>query len=330
MDFSGLGGTKAVLSLMDKLQLTCEQKEQFAQALLKGQAGKVVLVPTPHTPEQGLRAFLQAEEVPLLPSPEWLSADMVLLSPEIKPGKLPGFSEGFFYPLDLSSAWETSALSLLIQQGFSPQRFLDLCAAPGGKSFLTASLLSPQEHFANEIEATRLPILRHNLKRCGLVRSLYTQRLDPRVWAELAPESFDLIWVDAPCSGQSLLAKGIKNPGCFHSALVKGNAKRQRRILRHACECLATGGFLGYSTCSYSVEENENNVAWLLKNVPELSVLSVPSLSPWASCLSDTPQYRLMPFHEQGAGGFVVLFQKKGSLPDTLPPLPEELCAYPL
>lgn len=151
----------------------------------------------------------------------------------------------------------------------------------------------------------------------------------PDQWAEQAPGCFDLILADAPCSGQSLLAKGIPNPGCFHAAATGGNAKRQRGILLAALQCLVPGGFLLYTTCTYAPEENERNVLYLLKRHPELETVSVPELEPFHSGLTEEACYRLMPFHGAGAGGFTCLLHKKGEKPP-LPPLADELLAWPI
>lgn len=67
-----------------------------------------------------------------------------------------------------------------------------------------------------------------------------------------------------------LLAKGIPNPGCFNPSVTGGNAKRQRGILAAALQCLAPGGYLLYTTCTYAPEENERNVLYLLKRCPDL------------------------------------------------------------
>lgn len=203
-----------------------------------------------------------------------------------------------------------------------------MCASPGGKSILAQARVAPREHIANEVHPRRLGILRHNLLRCGFL-NLYTQRLRPDQWAEQAPGCFDLILADAPCSGQSLLAKGIPNPGCFHAAATGGNAKRQRGILLAALQCLVPGGFLLYTTCTYAPEENERNVLYLLKRHPELETVSVPELEPFHSGLTEEACYRLMPFHGAGAGGFTCLLHKKGEKPP-LPPLADELLAWPI
>lgn len=198
----------------------------------------------------------------------------------------------------------------------------------GRKSILAQTRVSPQEHVSNEVHPKRLGILRHNLLRCGFT-NLYTQRLRPDQWAELAPGCFDLILADAPCSGQSLLAKGIPNPGCFNSSVTGGNAKRQRGILLAALRCLAPGGFLLYTTCTYAPEENERNVLYLLKRHPDLHTVTVPELEHFRSSLTQEACYRLMPFHGAGAGGFTCLLRKEGGHPLPLS-LPDELKAWPI
>ena len=151
-------------------------------------------------------------------------------------------------------------------------------------------------------------ILRHNLLRCGFT-NLYTQRLRPDQWAELAPGCFDLILADAPCSGQSLLAKGIPNPGCFNSSVTGGNAKRQRGILLAALRCLAPGGFLLYTTCTYAPEENERNVLYLLKRHPDLHTITVPELEHFRSSLTQYACSRLMLFLGAVVGVFSCLLR---------------------
>lgn len=322
MDFSEMSGSRYAEALIGKLDLDEQSARQFRQALLAGDAGRSAVVLTPHTPDGWTPGFSSAST----PVPAWLPRDVFLVDNEEKAGRQTGYTEGWFYPLDLSSVWESAALSAWDKP---VRRFLDMCAAPGGKTMLCARRLAPDEHFANEIEHARLGILRHNLKRCGQTRNVYTQRMAPKFWAEAAPAAFDGIWVDAPCSGQSLLAKGIKNQGCFHPSIVKGNAKRQKGILTSAAECLTPGGFLGYSTCSFSLEENEQAVAWFLKKHAEFSTVEIPLLSPWKSPVGENHCYRLMPQHGLGSGGFVTLFRKDGTPPDDLPELPDELTMFP-
>jgi 16S rRNA C967 or C1407 C5-methylase (RsmB/RsmF family) len=131
----------------------------------------------------------------------------------------------------------------------------------------------------------------------------------PDQWAR-SGELFDLLLVDAPCSGQSLLCKGIKNPGCLGSGMVNGNAKRQKGIMLSAVQCVVPGGHIVYTTCTYDPEENEKVMAYILKRNPDWQAVEVPLLAPFRSALADFPAYRLLPAHGFGAGGFCCLLKK--------------------
>ncbi len=266
----------------------------------------------------------------------WLPPFVTRLAPGAEPGKLAGHQAGDFYSLDFSSVFAASVLLDVAadRNGEEGPRVLDLCAAPGGKSLFASLALGPSFLLANEVVGKRLGMLRHNLKRCGAANAC-TQRLDPAELAAAAPGAFDVVIVDAPCSGQSLLMKGIENPGCFHPATIKHNVRRQRRILANAGACVAPGGWMMYSTCTFAPEENERNVSWFLKQRPEFRVVEAPRLTPWRSALADDfPCYRLYPQDGLGAGAFTVLLKKEGneaSHPrEERPALPEKLLAYPV
>ena len=166
---------------------------------------------------------------------------------------------------------------------------------------------SPLQHVANEVNASRRGILRQNLEHCGVPNTEVTG-MRPDQWAETG-RIFDLLLVDAPCSGQSLLAKGIRNPGCLGASMVNGNAKRQKGILLAAVRCVAPGGHLLYTTCTYDPDENEKVVAYILKRVPGWSAVEIPSLAPFRSALAAFPAYRMLPEHGFGAGGFSCLLR---------------------
>lgn len=228
------------------------------------------------------------------------------------------------YGLDLSSVWEMEALSVVDRP---VRRLLDLCAAPGGKSVLASRRLEPAFHLANEVVPKRLGILRHNLSRCGI--SAYTQRLEPAKLAALAPEAFDVVLVDAPCSGQSLVARGVENTGCFHPATVKGNAMRQRGILSSAAACVAPGGWLVYSTCTFSPDENGKNMRWFGKRFDDFQVVRVPSLDAWWGADPKLPGHTLYPHQGLGSGGFTCVWRREGMATD-LPELDATLSEWPV
>ncbi len=274
-------------------------------------------------------AFLTRHPLaPRDPRLDWLPDFVLRLAPGAEPGRDPLHADGALYCLDFSSVWAASALLALPPHGGA--RVLDVCAAPGGKSVFASLALRPGLLLSNEVIGKRLAILRHNLGRCRIANA-HTQRLDPRDLAEKAPGAFDVVIVDAPCSGQSLPAKGIENPGAFHPASVKGNAKRQAGILTAAAQCVAPGGWLLYSTCTFAERENERVIARLLSRRPDFEAVPVEHLAMWCSPHAEFPAYRLYPHEGQGAGAFVCLLRREGvSDHESLPALDPDLTAHPV
>lgn len=295
--------SKAEQKLCDQLQLQGDAADDFLRALQGGCASRSAIVLSPLAPASYQPPFpcIDASSI------EWLPPNVfVPEQADIKAGSFEDYKKGFYYILDLSSCWESTALSRVPQ----PKRSLDLCAAPGGKTMLYYGRYQPSEsHTANELVASRRGILRQNVELCGLPKVQITG-LRPDQWAK-SGEQFDLILADAPCSGQSLLAKGIKNLGCLGSPAVKGNAKRQRGIMLSAYECIAPDGYMLYTTCTYAVEENEKVIAYLLKRKADLEAVEIPLLAPYRSQLCEFPAYRLLPTQGFGAGGFSCLLHRK-------------------
>lgn len=228
------------------------------------------------------------------------------LAPGTAVGRDPLHETGAVYSLDTSSVFEAS---VMLACGAAKPVVVDLCAAPGGKAIFASAGLGPSLLMANEVVSKRHAALISNLTRCRVARAAVTCE-DPERLAALFPQSADLVIVDAPCSGQSLIARGIEADGCFHPALIAKNVRRQRRILAQARELVAPGGFLAYMTCTFSREENEANVEWLCGKFPDLSVADVPSLDAHRSTMSDHPCYRMWPHEGFGAGGFTSLFRR--------------------
>lgn len=245
-----------------------------------------------------------------LPRPEQPAfVDRLLL--ESHPGKHPLHDGGAYYCLDYSSVISASVLRAIPRPvGI----VVDMCASPGGKSVYGWRSLSPSVLLSNEVIGKRVAALVSNLKRCGARLSGRTRaialNLDTSVLAEKIPSQADVVIVDAPCTGQSLLAKGGKAEGCFHPVTINRNANRQKRILGNSARVVAPQGYLAYMTCAYSLEENEGVMDWLLKQYPDFVPVEVPSLAAFQSHLSDRPCYRVWPQSGIGAGGFTVLLHK--------------------
>lgn len=243
---------------------------------------------------------------------DWLPEFVDRISIEHRPGQHPLHDAGHYYCLGCSSVF---AACLLMESTVNDPIIVDACASPGGKSIFAWRALAPQVLICNEVIGKRLAPLISNLTRCHIPARVTS--CDTGVMATALPGVADVVIVDAPCSGQSLIAQGKESPGCFHPATINLNANRQRRILANASQVVAPGGLLAYITCTYAEKENERNLDWFRKRFPAFEPVEVPRLAAFQSHLSETPCYRLWPFDEQdntriGAGGFGALLQNRG------------------
>lgn len=242
---------------------------------------------------------------PVLPAAPWQPDFVDRVPAEIRPGGHPLHEQGAYYCLDLSSVFAASVLQCITV----PHRVvLDVCSAPGGKGIFAWRALSPGQLICNEVIGKRLGSLISNLKRCRITPACVIQH-DTRILAARLPVSVPVLIVDAPCSGQSLLAKGEESPGCLHPASINMNSNRQKRILANSLSIVAPGGYLAYMTCTYSRQENEGVVEWALKKFPQFRTREVTLLEQHRSHLSAQYCYRLWPQEGLGAGSFVSLFE---------------------
>ena len=282
-------------------------RDAFLQALATPQPYSPALVWLHERPEP--LPFAVAD--PLGWQPEFVDR----VSFDQRPGQHPWHEDGWYYCLDMSSVF---ASCVLYAAPPAPEMVLDLCAAPGGKSVFAWRLLQPQQLVCNEVIRKRLGALVSNLQRCRIGPAVVLSA-DTTRWAAEFPRSVDVVIVDAPCSGQSRIARGKKSPGCFHPATINMNANRQRRILANAARMVAPGGLLAYLTCTYSAKENEDNVRWLLAKQPQFQPQAVAELAGFQSHLADFPCYRLWPQQGIGAGGFAALLRNTEEHPRRAP-----------
>lgn len=143
-------------------------------------------------------------------------------------------------------------------------KVLDVCASPGGKTFQIARRLNGVL-LSNEIDFLRAKVLQENVERLGL-DNVIVSSFSPEQLGDLYEGMFDAMLVDAPCSGEGMFrreAKAVENWSLKH---VEECAKMQRDILSHVIKCLKKGGYLVYSTCTFSKKENEENVKFLVEN----------------------------------------------------------------
>jgi NOL1/NOP2/sun family putative RNA methylase len=197
-------------------------------------------------------------------------------------------------------------------------KILDLCAAPGGKSTHIQSLINKQSLLvSNEVIKTRVNILIENVSKWGAVNNIVTNN-DPRDFTRLE-NYFDAIIIDAPCSGSGLFRRDPDAIKEWSEGAVALCSHRQQRILSDAYPALKQNGILIYSTCSYSLAEDEEICDWICEHF-KVEPLPVNINADWNiietfSARNNSPAYRFFPDQLKGEGFFIACFRKKDGEP---------------
>jgi len=223
----------------------------------------------------------------------------------------PLYHAGCFYVQEASSMFLDHILRYLKLKD-SETKALDVCASPGGKSTLLNTTLGERSLLvSNEVIKTRANVLVDNLVRWGNANVVVTNN-DPSAFGRL-PGYFDLMLVDAPCSGSGMFRKDKDAVDEWSLANVKLCSDRQKRILADCLPALTEGGVLLYSTCSYSVEENEEVVDWLLAE-HGMECIQIPIDGTWGIVEiagEGRWAYRFYPHKLEGEGFFIAALRKK-------------------
>ncbi|MGT2785595.1 RsmF rRNA methyltransferase first C-terminal domain-containing protein [Streptococcus merionis] len=192
-----------------------------------------------------------------------------------------------------------------IAKAESGMRVLDLAAAPGGKSTHLLSYMNNQGILvSNEISRKRSKILVENMERFGARNALVTNETPERL-ANVFPAYFDLIVLDAPCSGEGMFRKDPEAMQYWSETYPTECARLQREILVEALKMLKAGGSLIYSTCTWAPEENEEVVKWLLKEYPYLELIPIAKFNGMQAGIDQPETARIYPHHFQGEGQFI-------------------------
>ena len=220
--------------------------------------------------------------------------------------KDPDYAAGLYYLQEASAM--TPASLLPVSPG---DRVLDLCAAPGGKATeLGVKLKGEGLLFANDISNSRAMALLKNLELFG-IPNICVSSESPRRLAKVLPEFFDKILVDAPCSGEGMF---FREPAMVKDWKERGPAYYQpiqKEIVVQAVRMLKPGGFLLYSTCTFSKAEDEDVIASVLADAPEMELVPL-SLFPGASDgFGLSGVLRLFPHKIRGEGHFIALLRKR-------------------
>jgi 16S rRNA C967 or C1407 C5-methylase (RsmB/RsmF family)/NOL1/NOP2/fmu family ribosome biogenesis protein len=241
----------------------------------------------------------------------------------------PLFHAGNYYVQEASSMFLEQAMIQLTQET-APVKVLDLCASPGGKSTHLQSLLPAGSLLvSNEVIRSRAAVLRDNIVKWGAEQVVVTNN-DPKDFSVLE-SFFDVLVVDAPCSGSGLFRRDPEAIGEWSLNNVQLCSQRQQRILADCWPALKENGLLIFSTCSYSREEDEEIMDWIQQ---ELDAENCPLKinEEWGIQETASPGgnlgYRFWPDKVKGEGFFLACFRKRnGEAPGQIKPkkLPERV-----
>ncbi|MDP3914860.1 MAG: rRNA methyltransferase [Bacteroidota bacterium] len=222
----------------------------------------------------------------------------------------PIFHSGAYYVQEASSMFIEQAFCQI--EHAENRIVLDLCAAPGGKSTHLLSLLDSSDLLvANEVIRSRVSVLNENIRKWGHQNVVVCSN-DPADFSNLEG-LFDVILVDAPCSGEGLFRRDASAIQQWSVDTTNLCATRQRRILADIWPSLKAGGYLIYSTCTFNPAENEENLKWLAEN-NDFESIRIPLQENWGVQemeINGLFGYRFLPHKVKGEGFFLTLIRKK-------------------
>ncbi len=220
----------------------------------------------------------------------------------IKRGRHALHHAGAFYMQEPSAMFTVNSIKFK-----GDEKVLDMCAAPGGKTIQIANRIPNGVLVGNEYVKSRSEILFSNVERMGLKNVIITNE-SPKNLADTYGDCFDVVLVDAPCSGEGMLRRGEEVANVWYPQINEMCAKRQLEILSYADKTLRQNGILIYSTCTYSILENEQVIHEFLK-ANDYELINIEADLPRGIGLSEA--VRLYPHKVKGEGQFVCVLKKK-------------------
>lgn len=230
-----------------------------------------------------------------------------------QPAKHPYYHGGLYYIQEPSAMAPAAVLN--IKPG---DKVLDLCAAPGGKSTqLGAELDGKGVLFSNDISASRIKALVKNIELAGIKNAIITNET-PEKLSQYLEGYFDKILIDAPCSGEGMFRKEPETIKSWGMDRIELCCNLQKDILEYAAKMLKPGGYMLYSTCTFSPEENEGTIENFMDKHNEFEVIPIlhqynfsTGMPNWIKGRKSLERAaRLWPHQLKGEGHFLALLHK--------------------
>ena len=285
-----------------KTYLNDEEIKQLATSLTKKSEHALLLNTEKMSQEQLLSIYPSLKKHPIVKNAFIYDKD------EFDLGKSVYHELGCFYLQEPSAM-----LPAFLLNPESGDLVLDLCAAPGGKS-MQASLLMKNEGLiiSNDISKQRAFAIVENAERLGRGNLLITNNDFSLIYDKFL-NTFDKIILDAPCSGSGMFRKENKMKEDWSYQKVLKNAEIQKSLISIAYSMLKPGGLMVYSTCSFSYEEDEEVIAYLLNN-SDASLVDIPNSELFYKNKTNGYGIHLLPFLFPGEGHYIALIKKHGQL----------------
>lgn len=278
------------------------EAELFFEAISSNPATTIRLNPSKKT-----AAFQSDIDVPWISNAKYLNKRPSFVAD-------PLFHAGAYYVQEASSMFLSHVIKQITSTLNTNFKVLDLCAAPGGKTTLLLDQLDDNCLLvANEIIKSRVNVLEENCIKWGRSNMMVTNN-DPKDFSSLT-NFFDIIVVDAPCSGEGMFRKDKNAINEWSEENVQLCSNRQQRILTDVLPALKPGGFIIYSTCTFNTGENEENVIWMEKEFG-LKSIEIPFNKSWGIETASQSEgeniyaYRFYPHKVKGEGFFISCLQK--------------------
>ncbi len=250
--------------------------------------------------------FINITDLSLKPVP-WIRNGFYYNGDE-RPAKDPYYYAGLYYLQEPSAM--TPADLLPVVPG---DRVLDLCAAPGGKSTeLGARLQGKGMLVSNDISNSRAKALLKNLELWGIENICVTSE-EPGKLKETFGPFFNKILIDAPCSGEGMFRKDADIVKSYEEHGPEYYAVIQKEIVAQAVDMLVPGGLMLYSTCTFSLCEDEDIIRWMLEEYEEMELVPLPLFEGASDGIGLSGCLRLFPHKVKGEGHFMALLRKKQS-----------------